>query len=119
MLRGNKTEVELRFELLTWGLILLTVVFCWVLFRESLPSLMLFVPGLILFGSALFQDMQPDWTAGWLTYILSTIVVATGFVGIVNTLFETVEVAPYLWLIIAIVQLGVVLVVKALYDPKL
>jgi len=115
MLRGHKSEAELRFELLTWGIVLLAAAAIYILFRETLPSLMLFIPGLILLGSAIYQDMQPDWHAGWPIYALSIVVVATGLAGIIERLLGGSVELP--WLIIAIVELGAVLVVKALYDP--
>lgn len=117
MLRGNKPEVETRFELLTIGLALITGVLCWVVYRESLPSLIIFVPGLILFGAALFQDLQPDWEAGWLSYTIAILLVAFGLAGIINTLLG--EIVPVPWLIVALVLFGIVFVVKALYDPRL
>ncbi len=119
MFRGSKSEAELRFELLTWGLILIIAAVMYVLFYKLLPSLMLFLPGLILLGSAIFQDMQPDWHAGWLTYVLAILVVATGLAGIVNSLLgEVVKVPSGLWLVIAAVELGAVFIAKALYDPS-
>jgi len=117
MLRGNKPEVELRFELLTIGLALIAGVLCWVAYKERLPSLIIFVPGLILFGSALFQDLQPDWRAGWLSYTVAILLIAFGLAGIFNSLLG--EIIPVPWLIIALVLFGIVFVVKALYDPHL
>jgi hypothetical protein len=117
MLRGNKSQDELRFEILTWGLILVSAAVCWAVFRAFLPSMIIFVPGLILLGSAIFQDMQPDWQAGWFTYVLAALVVATGLAGIINSLLGEIVRVP--WLIIAIMELGAVLIAKALYDPKL
>jgi hypothetical protein len=115
MLRGNKSEAELRFELFTWGGILLAAAVVYVLFIDTLPGLMLFIPGLIMLGSAIFQDMQPDWRAGWLTYVLAMVLVATGLAGIINTVLG--EVVKLNWLVIAIVELGAVLIAKAVYDP--
>lgn len=117
MLRGNKTEFELRLELLTWGAVLLAATAMWVLFNDVMPSLVVFVPGLILLGSAIFQDMQPDMKAGWLSYALAIVLVAVGLAGIINTLFGNIVTLP--WLVIAVVMLGAVLVAKALYDPNL
>ncbi|GEM_PF-851522 len=116
MLRGNKTDEEIRFELLTWGAVLVTAAALYVLFYPLLPSLMLFIPGLILLGSALYQDLQLGWKAGWLTYALAILAVATGLAGIVNTLLGEVVRLP--WLIIAAVELGAILIAKALYDPN-
>lgn len=116
MLRGQKPESELRFELFTWGLVLITAAILYITLFPVLPSLMLFIPGLILLGSAIFQDMQPDWHAGWFTYVLAIMVVATGLAGIINTLLGEVIRLP--WLVIAVVELGAVLVAKALYDPN-
>ncbi len=119
MLRGRKSDTELRFELLTWGAILLAVVIIYVIFQslEGLViPLMLFFPGLILLGSAIYQDMQMEWRAGWLSYVLAILVVATGLAGIINALFgETLQIP---WPIIAVAELGAVLIAKALYDPN-
>ena len=116
MLKGNKTEGETRFELLIMGLVLVAAAALYVLFHKTLPSLILFIPGLILLGGAIFQDMQPDWKAGWITYLLAILIVATGLAGIVNSLLNTGVKLP--WLIVAIVELGAVLIAKALYDPS-
>lgn len=115
MLRGSKTEGELRFELFTWGLILLTGAIIYVTVFPTLPGLILFIPGLILLGAAIFQDMQPDWHVGWLTYLLAIIIVATGLAWVVNSLLGAAVNIP--WLIIAVVELGAILIAKALYDP--
>ncbi|HEC22911.1 MAG TPA: hypothetical protein ENI95_08340 [Chloroflexi bacterium] len=116
MLRGRKSESEVRFELLTWGAALIAAAVMYVLFRDFLPSMMLFIPGLILLGSAIFQDMQPDWRTGWVTYALSILMVAIGLAGIVNSLMG--EVVKVSWVVIAVVALGAVLIAKALYDPS-
>lgn len=116
MLRGRKTDAELRFELLTWGAVLILGAVLYVVFRDTLPSLMLFIPGLILLGSALFQDIQMGWKAGWLIYVLAILAVATGLAGIINTLLRPGNELP--WLVVAIVELGAILVAKALYDPN-
>lgn len=115
MLSGRKSEAEVRFELFTWGAILVAAAIMYVLFAKILPGLMLFIPGLILLGSAIFQDMQPDWHAGWLTYVMSILMVATGLAGIVNTLMG--EAVSLNWIVIAVVELGAVLIAKAVYDP--
>ncbi len=115
MLGRNKTTEEIQFELLTWGAVLISAAVLYVLFKDTLPSLMLFIPGLILLGSALFQDLQLGWKAGWLNYGLAIIAVATGLAGVVNTLLGGAELP---WLIIAIVELGAILIAKALYDPN-
>jgi hypothetical protein len=115
MLRGNKSTGELRFELFITGTVLVIAAVLFVVLPDDLRSLMLFIPGLILLGSAIYQDMQPDWTAGWLTYVLAILLVATGLAGIVNTL---VGGATHLnWIVISIVELGAILIAKALYDP--
>jgi len=116
MLRGNKTDTEVRFELLTWGAALLAFAAMWVVFRQNLPGLMAFIPGLILLGAAIFQDMQTDWHAGWLSYGLAIVMVATGLASIINTLFG--EAVRINWFIVVLVELGAVLVAKALYDPS-
>ncbi len=120
MLYGHKPEEEVRFELLTWGVVLVVAAVMYVLFRTTLPSLMLFIPGLILLGSAIFQDLQPDWRAGWPTYLLAILAVGVGLAGVVNSLLgEVVKLPPALWLIITATELGAVLIAKALYDPSL
>ncbi len=120
MLYGRKPEEEVRFELLTWGMTLVAAAVMYVLFRTTLPSLMLFIPGLILLGSAIFQDLQPDWHAGWPTYLLAIFAVGIGLAGIVNSLLgEVVKLPPALWLVITATELGAILIAKALYDPSL
>jgi apolipoprotein N-acyltransferase len=114
MLRGNKSTGELRFELLMLGIILVTAAVLYVVF-PNLRSLMLFIPGLILLGSAIYQDMQPDWKAGWLTYALAILMVATGLAWLVNTLLGSA--VQLNWIVIAAVELGAILIAKALYDP--
>lgn len=116
MLRGTKPEGELRFELFTWGLILITAAIIYLTVYPTLPGLILFIPGLILLGATLFQDMQPDWHVGWLTYVLAILVVATGLAWVTNTLLGSNGAVP--WLIIAVLELGAVLIVKAVYDPN-
>jgi len=114
MLRGKKPESEVRFELFTWGMILVTAAVIYLTVYSILPGLILFIPGLILLGSAIFQDMQPDWRVGWLTYIVAILVVATGMAWVMNSLVGTQMRLP--WLVIAAIELGLVLIVKALYD---
>ena len=117
MLRGNKSNEELRFELLTLGIILLSAAVCWVVFRQILPSMTLFIPGLIMLGSAIFQDLQPDWSAGWHTYALAIVLVSTGLAGVVNTFLG--DAVKLNWFVITVVELGAILIAKALYDPSL
>lgn len=118
MLRGKKQEDEVRFELLTWGAALLAAAAIRVVFPKDslLEPLVLFIPGLILLGAAIFQDMQPDWKAGWPTYTLAILIVATGLTGVINNL--RTEPVNINWFIIVVVELGAVLVAKALYDPN-
>jgi hypothetical protein len=115
MLRGNKSTGELRFEYLITGTVLVVAAVLYVILPDDFRSLMLFIPGLILLGSAIYQDLQPDWTAGWLTYALAILLVATGLAGIVNTLVGGA--VPLNWFVIAVVELGAILIAKALYDP--
>ena len=119
MLRGTKSDAELRFEFLTLGVVLISAAVCWLLFRDSFPSLILFVPGLVVIGSAIFQDMQPDWKAGWITYILAGLVVATGLAGLINQILGDVIDIKVQWWIIAVVELGALFIAKALYDPNI
>lgn len=115
MLRGNKSTGELRFEFLVLGITLVTTAVLYVILPDDLRSLMLFIPGLILLGSAIYQDMQVDWKAGWLTYALAILLVATGLAGVVNALLDNA--VRLNWIVIAVVELGAILIVKALYDP--
>lgn len=115
MFGRNKPEAEVRFELLTWGLLLITAALIYVTIYDALPSMILFIPGLILLGATIFQDMQPDWHAGWLGYIVAVLVVATGLVGIVNQTMGWAIKLP--WLVIAAIEMGAVLLIKAIYDP--
>lgn len=115
MFRGNKPESEVRFELLTWGVLLITAAIIYVTIYPALPSMILFIPGLILLGATIFQDMQPDWHAGWLGYIVAVLVVASGLVGVVNQAMGQAIKLP--WLVIAAIELGVILLIKAIYDP--
>jgi uncharacterized membrane protein HdeD (DUF308 family) len=116
MLRGTKPSGEVRFELVTTGSVLVTAAVLYVTAYSFLPGLMLFFPGLILLGGAIYQDMQPEWTAGWLTYLVAILLVATGLASIVNTLLGNV--IQLNWIVIAVVELGVLLILKALYDPN-
>jgi uncharacterized membrane protein required for colicin V production len=119
MLNNPNGSPELRFELFTWGIVLIATAVLYVLFRNTLPELMLFIPGLVLLGSAIYQDMQMNWRVSWFTYLLAILVVATGLGGIVNRLLGSLfGLPPHLWLIIALVELGAVLISKALYDPN-
>lgn len=116
MLRGNKSTGEIRFELLTWGSMLLTGSVMYIIFKGTpLISTILFLPGLVLLGSTLFQDFQMGWKAGWLNYVMAILAVATGLAGIVNGLVGGVNLP---WVVIALVELGAILIVKALYDPN-
>lgn len=115
MLRGNKSTGELRFEFLVLGLALVSAAVLYVIVPDNLRALMLFIPGLILLGAAIYQDLQPDWKAGWVTYALAILLVATGLAGVVNALLNNA--VPLNWLVIAVVELGAILIVKALYDP--
>jgi hypothetical protein len=115
MLRGNKSSGEIRFEMIVIGSVLVVAAMLYVGF-SALPGLMLFFPGLILLGGAIYQDMQPDWKAGWLTYVLAILLVATGLASLVDSLLGNA--LKLNWVIIAIVELGVILIVKALYDPN-
>ena len=117
MLRGNKPEAEVRFELMVWGLVLITAAVLYVTLFNVLPSLMLFIPGLILLGGAIAQDLQEGWHAGAFSYILAIVIIATGLSGIINTLLGDAVTIP--WLVVAVVELGTVLLIKALYDPSL
>lgn len=116
MLQGNKSTGEVRFEFLLLGIMLVVAAVLYVILPENLHSLMLFIPGLILLGSAIYQDMQPDWKAGWLTYALAILMVATGLAGVVNALFGNA--IRLNWVVVAVVELGAILIAKALYDPS-
>jgi hypothetical protein len=115
MLRGKRSPEETRFDLFTWGAILISAAILYLLFKDTLPSVMVFIPGLILLGSTIFQDLQDDWHAGWLNYAMAILAVGTGLAGIVNDLVGGAEIS---WIIVAIVEFGAILIVKALYDPS-
>src|SRR5215208_4701848 len=116
MLRGKKSTGEIRFELITWGAILISGAIMYVMFRgTSLESLILFIPGLVLLGSTLYQDIQLGWKAGWLGYALSVLAVAVGLAGVINGVMGGPAVP---WLIVALVIMGAILIAKALYDPN-
>ncbi len=115
MLRGTKSSGEVRFELVVIGSVLIVAAVLYVTTFSSLPGLMLFFPGLIMLGGAIYQDMQPEWKAGWLTYVVAILLVATGLTSIVNTMLGNLLKLD--WLVVAIVELGVLLILKALYDP--
>lgn len=103
---------------MTWGVILIVVSVIYILFRHlgSLAvSMMLFFPGLILLGSAIVQDIRVGWGSSWFTYLLAILLIATGLAGLINYLMGDVLRIP--WFIIALFELGAVLVAKALYDP--
>ena len=121
MLRGRKSSGEIRFEWMILGVILVALAIIYVIFNNPamqnlMIPIMLFFPGLILLGSAIYQDMQPDWKAGWLAYAMAILLVATGLAGIVDALMADIFDLP--WFIVAAVELGAVLIAKALYDPS-
>lgn len=115
MFRGNRSSEEVRFDLLTWGAILISGAVLYVLFKDTLPSLMLFFPGMILLGSTIYQDLQKGWRAGFLNYAMAILAVGTGLAGLVNDLVIGANIS---WLIVSIVEFGAILIVKALYDPS-
>ncbi len=117
MLQGNKSAGEIRFELVTLGAMLVVGALLYVALPSNLHSLVIFFPGLILLGSAIYQDLQPGWKAGWLTYVVAILAVAVGITGLINDLFQG-PVKGNLWLIISLAMLGVILIFKALYDPS-
>ena len=112
--KGRSTE-EVRYDLFTWGAILISGAVLYVLFNDTLPSLILFIPGLILLGSTIYQDLQTEWHAGFLNYAMAILAVGTGLAGIINDLVIGASIS---WLIVAIVEFGAILIVKALYDPS-
>ncbi|MGF1503633.1 MAG: hypothetical protein ACFB51_00605 [Anaerolineae bacterium] len=121
MLGTNKSGQEKRFELLITGIFLITAAGTFaVVWRGPLRGLLLFLPGLVLLGGAIFQDLQPGWHAGAFTYILATLLVGTGLAAIFYTVLGDVIFVPgWLWVVVTIAELGAVLVAKALYDPTL
>jgi len=119
MLRGSnysKSPGETRFELVITGSVLLTAAVLFVTTYSYMPGFMLFFPGLILLGGAIYQSIQPGWKAGWLTYLVAVLLVATGLASIVNRLLG--EVIHLQWYIVAVVEMGILLILKALYDPN-
>jgi len=115
MLRGNRSPEETRFDLFTWGAILISAAVLYLLFKDTLPAVMVFIPGLILLGSTIFQDLQDGWHAGFVNYAMAILAVGTGLAGIVNDLVGGAEIS---WIIVAVVEFGAILIVKALYDPS-
>lgn len=117
MLRGRKPQEETRHELIIWGLVLIVGAILFLTTYEQFPSLMLFIPGLILLGSAIFQDLQAEWSVGWFSYGSSILMVALGLGGIINTLLAPEGSTLIPWWIIAVVLFGSVLIVKSVFDP--
>ncbi len=118
MLRGKKSPAETRFELVTLGAMLIVGAALYVALQSTpnLQPLVLFFPGLILLGSAIYQTITPDWKAGWLTYVIAILLVAIGLAGLINSILG--EIVHVQWYIIALVALGVTLIFKALYAPN-
>ena len=114
MLRGRRPPKEVQFELLMWGIILITCAVIYVTLWDVMPYLLLILPGFFLLGSAIYQDLQEGWHAGWWSYMLAILVIATGIAWMVNELTGETRLP---WWIVALVELGIVFVVKAFYDP--
>ncbi|NDJ51769.1 MAG: hypothetical protein GYB68_01640 [Chloroflexi bacterium] len=115
---NRKQDAEVRFELLTWGAILIIGALLFLAFRNStLFPIIFFVPGLILLASAVYQDLQDDWTTGWPTYLGAMLLVATGFAGVV-TATSTGASFTIIWLVVIVIEIGLVLIIKALFDPS-
>jgi hypothetical protein len=116
MRRGRKSDAEVRFELLTWGAILVSGSLLFYFFYPTMPSLIILIPGIILCASTIYQDLQFDWKVTWLDYTVGGVAVATGLAGLLNTLFG--DRFHLNWLVITILELGGILIIKALYDPS-
>jgi len=117
MLRGSKSSGEVRFELVVMGAMLMVGAVMFVLFQNdnTLQPLVLFFPGLILLGGAIYQTVTPGYKAGWITYVIAILLVAIGLAGLINGVMGGATVQ---WWIVAIVAFGAVLIFKALYDPN-
>jgi FtsH-binding integral membrane protein len=115
LLRGSpKSDEEKRWELLTWGVILISVAVIYAI-AGRFNYLMLLVAGVILLLSTVYQDMREGWTVSWLTYALAILILGTGVAGVVNELAGGV--VQIQWWVIVLVELGAVFIVKAFYDP--
>jgi len=118
MLRGAKSSNEVRFELVVTGLQLVVGAVLYVVLQGNaqLQPLIVFFPGLIMLGGAIYQTITPDWRAGWVTYVIAILMVAISLAGLINNVMG--EVIHIDWWIIAIASLGIILIFKALYDPS-
>lgn len=114
-LRGSpKSDEEKRWELLTWGVVFVSVAIIYAIAR-GFNYWMLVVSGAVLLGSAVFQDVQRGWTVSWLTYALGILVLGTGVAGVVNELLGGL--VQVQWWVVVLMELGAVFIVKAFYDP--
>ena len=109
-----KSQEEKRWELLTWGVILISVAVLYAI-MQRFGYLMLLVAGMILLLSTVYQDMREGWRVSWLTYALAILILGLGVAGVVNELAGEIVHIPA-WVVI-LVTLGAVFIVKAFYDP--
>jgi len=115
MLRAGKPEGEGRFELLTWGVVLLTGAILYVTANKAVPSLTLLLPGMLLLASLVYQDFRPGWHAGWASYVFAIMIVGIGFSSLINNVASPA--IPMRWWITTIGLMGTVLILKAFWDP--
>ncbi len=109
-----KSDEEKRWELLTWGVVLIAIAVLYAIMGRF-SYLMLLVAGTVLLLSAVYQDMREGWTVSWLTYALAILILGTGVAGVVNELAG--DVVRIQWWVVVLVELGAVFIVKAFYDP--
>lgn len=109
-----KSQEEKRWELLTWGIVLICVAVIYAI-MQRFSYFMLLVAGTTLLLSTVYQDMREGWRVSWLTYALAIVILGTGVAGVVNEL--TGDIVQIKWWVVVLVELGAVFIVKAFYDP--
>lgn len=109
-----KSESEKRFELAAWGLGLVLFAIAWIFFDKSLPGLMAFLPGVIILGSALYQDVQEGWSASPMTYFIGIVMTAVGITSLISTFLG--DVIHLNWVVVSIALMGSGLLIKAFKD---
>lgn len=112
-----RSENEKRFELAAWGLALLLFAVAWIFFDKTLPGLMTFLPGVIIVGSALYQDIQEGWSASPVTYFMGIIMTAVGITSLISSFLG--DVIHLNWVVVSIAIMGTGLLIKAFKDLSL
>lgn len=113
-MKNPKTEEEKRFELATWGTALVLFALVWILFADTLPGLMMFMPGIVILGSALYQDIQKTWSSNLISYLTGILMTAVGLTSLVSTFMG--DIIQLNWVIVSIAIMGAALVIKAFRD---